>query len=82
MTTLHVVPKQSTLEEIKERVVDILQEYLEKAKAGEIEGLIIIAKRPDETWQHRYSGVMQFTDMIGKLEVIQQDLIEAYRNEP
>lgn len=66
-------------EEARRDTIDILQRLLAEAEAGEIESIIIIAKRVDGFWFHEQSSVTAFPDAIGRLEIVKASWIEKFR---
>ena len=78
MTVVALVDKPSVADEIKEGAVEILRKTLAKAESGEFCSILVIARRPDGTWCDERSGVMDFPDMIGRLEIVKQTWIASY----
>jgi hypothetical protein len=72
------VPKPSVADNIKSDVVVMLREVLAEAERGEIDAVIVIKRMPDGYWADRRSGVIHFSDAIGKLEIVKQSWIASY----
>lgn len=75
---LSIVAAPTVQDEIKGNIIDDLREMLVKAEAGEIEGLILVAKYPSGKWSDRRSGCIDFPGAIGYLEIVKQAWIAAF----
>ena len=49
------------------KVVEALELYLERAKAGEVRGLVLIARLQDESHDHAMVGVYEPIPLLGML---------------
>jgi hypothetical protein len=76
-----LVPKPTIRDEIREDIIATLRRTLAEAEAGEIIGLFMIKKGPSGHWSDSRSGVTEFSDFIGKIEIVKQDWIEHYRRD-
>lgn len=76
---VRLIPKQTAAEEIKADVISILREHLERAERGEFDGVVVICRRSDGSWCDERSALVQFSDAIGKLEIIKHDWIRQFR---
>ena len=60
-------------------VVEVLEEILEKAKAGEAIELVMMVKNTDGTWSHKWTGTDSTFNIIGALEIMKyQQLRRAH----
>lgn len=75
---LKIVPKTTVSDEIKNDIINILEKALEQAKQGDVECVLVILKQIDGHWSDERSGVVNFSDSIGKLEIIKQSWITEY----
>lgn len=76
-----LVPKPTAAEEDRLHVVKMLKEALAKAEAGEVDSALVILHHPDGFWRDERSGVRNFPEWIGRLEVIKQAWISGYLSE-
>jgi hypothetical protein len=74
---LRIVQPPTVPEEIRQGVVGLLKDALAQAEAGELDAVIVILKRPTG-WSDMRSGVMDFPDAIGRLEIVKQSWIAHY----
>lgn len=76
VTNLRIAPIPTADEEIRAKVVAMLEEALEQAKRGEIDELFMILKHPGtDEWSDRATETQHFSEWIGKLEVTKQTWI-------
>lgn len=59
--------------------VSVLEDLLERARAGEIVGVAVAGLRYDATAAYRVGGRVGGYGMIGALEMIRADLVEINR---
>lgn len=78
MTPLSLVTKPNASQETRESMLRILNDMIERVKAGEIESLILLAKHVDQNWGHDYSGAVNFPYVLGQLEIAKFDWIKKY----
>lgn len=69
-------------EEIKQDCVRILKKALIMAEAGEVESVLMICKRTDDTWSDEHSGTLKTSEAIGYLEICKQRWISQYLDKP
>lgn len=62
----------------QEQVIEALEKMLAFARKGDVDTVLVIAKRPDGMWQFETAGEAYTTDMVGRLEIIKHDMIEKY----
>jgi hypothetical protein len=67
--------KPPVAQEIKDNIIEILKQYLEKAEKGEISCVIVIAGFPGGIWSNDMSSTLDFPTAIGKLEIAKQEWI-------
>ena len=78
MTTIALVPKQKTSDEVRKSVVKVLKEALDLAEAGEIDTAIIILGHTDGEWSSGCSSTENVSEAIGRLEITKQEWISSY----
>lgn len=66
---------------VDETAVTILEEFLERAKAGELEGVIVVATTTDDSIRYAVSAVMSRNDIIGGMERVKFDILMQMYNE-
>ena len=76
--TLTVLPKPSTDKDTKESVVRILKTVLDRAEAGEVKAIILIESCIDGNWIPHWGEVPNYSEAIGRLEILKQEWIAAY----
>lgn len=59
----------------KDRVIKMLEEYLEEAKNNEIDSALLIIKRADGQWTWILDGDTPYSDMIGRLEIAKTEIV-------
>jgi hypothetical protein len=75
---VQLAPKPTVHDELRQDVVEILRKCLAEAERGEVMSVLVIMKRQDKIWCDERSGVWEFSDAIGKLEIVKQNWIRAY----
>lgn len=77
ISKLSVVKAPTVEEAISQETIAILEEALEKARAGDIIQVVIIAKR-QEGWHEYASPTESIMEWIGRLEVLKTNWIAKY----
>lgn len=77
-TPIALVSKPTAAEEVRTSVIDVLRETLAQAEAGEIDSVAMILGHPDDTWSDRYSGVLNFSSVIGRIEILKLKWIRQH----
>jgi hypothetical protein len=75
---ISLVAKPTADEEIRQSVITVLREALAEAEAGNINGVAMILSHPDETWTHRGSECMEFSRMVGRIEMLKHQWIKEH----
>lgn len=75
---LNLVSKPRASDEDRKDIVALLRRTLAEAEAGELDTVILLARRPDGYWAERYSGVSPMTDLIGRLTIVQAQMVRRY----
>jgi len=67
----------------KNDIVGMLDELRERASAGEFETMLIVAIRPDGSWQSKEGGGRKVHPLmvVGALESIKADLMESRKKD-
>ena len=73
-----LAPKPTVAEAIKTDCVRLLRDALARAEAGEIEAVAVILKLTNGRWYDERSGVMDFPEAVGRLEIVKQSWISHY----
>lgn len=63
---------------LQEQVIEGLEKMLDHARKGDVDTVLVIAKRPDGLWQFVTAGNAFTTEMVGRLEIIKHDMIVKY----
>lgn len=76
ITNLHVVKPPRVADEIRQEVIELLEETLAEARAGEISEIMLIIQHPGKDWSQRSSDTMDgILKWIGRLEITKLDWI-------
>lgn len=78
MTIAKLVTKPTLPDEIRAGILKLLATCVEDAQAGNVETMLVIAVRPDGTWSREWSGTLDMSSMIGRLEITKQEWIAEY----
>ena len=73
-----LAPKPTVAETIKADCARILREALALAESGEVEAVLLVLKRTNGRWYDERSGVMDFPEAVGRLEIVKQSWIAHY----
>jgi hypothetical protein len=76
--TVNLVPKPTAAEEVRASVMALLRDVLEQAEAGEIECVMMVTVGPGGYWKPLMSKTDNFSGMMGRLEIAQQEWILDY----
>lgn len=77
-TSLGLVPRPRAEEKIQREIAAHLQRMQELCAEGALDCIFIIAAHPDGTYSEAISSTTQFRQMIGQVEVVKQNWINAY----
>lgn len=75
---IKLVVKPTTLDEVKESVVKLLEQTLKEANEGSITTIVMLIEYIDEDWADRISSTVNFSKAIGRLEITKQEWIDKY----
>ena len=89
MTDLKLVPKPAlklvapptATDEIRQSIVGLLDHYLQRAQAGELASLCILATTVDGYFNEAMSGCESVTRVLGQLEVAKARWVAQYLEE-
>ena len=73
-----LVAKPTAKQEIKDDLIDLLTKTLEEAKSGELTGVFMIIEQSDEMWSDRWTGMVKFSELLGRIEIVKQRIIHNY----
>lgn len=76
-----LVTKPTALEEAKKEAIEILNEFLKEAEAGDLSEIFVVARHPDATWSSKRTYWSDLPGLIGRLEVAQHSMIKKYLEE-
>lgn len=63
-----------------ETCVRVLEEWLERAKSGEVIGFAIVGRHHDQAGSFAIAGSIGGYSMLGALETAKADIVEILRN--
>jgi hypothetical protein len=66
-------------DQIREAAVQLLESALAQARAGKVEGVILILKYNDNEWSNFATGIKGFSDAMGYLEITKLQWFEKYQ---
>ena len=76
---IQLVPPPTVEADAQAGVVEVLQQALAEALEGRYESVVLILGRSDDYWLYRMSDpFVQFTPVIGQLEMVKQELIQQF----
>ena len=78
MTKLVSLSKPTVQEENKNDLIEIFERLLKCAKEGRIDACFTIVRAPDGFWKEDAAGNIPTTELVGKIEVAKQRLIDIY----
>lgn len=67
--------------EVNEGAIQAIEALLEKARSGEVIGVVLVALHHDRLTSYLTGGFVGSYSMIGGLEVAKSELIEVCRND-
>lgn len=73
-----LMAKPTAAEEVRQSVVEVLQEMLALAEAGGVDGVAIIVSHVDGTWTNRGSEHMEFSRLVGRFEIMKHQWIAEH----
>ena len=73
-----LAPKPTVDDEVRTSVVKALRETLQQAERGEINTILMVIGHPDDTWTDRASETLNFSSMIGRIEILKAKWIALY----
>ncbi len=77
-----LVPRKTASEEIKQQAIKILRAALARVEAGDIDFILLVERNPNGFWRWNDTDMrVGFCETIGRLEVIQQEMIASYLRE-
>jgi hypothetical protein len=76
--TIALAVKPKVEDEIRAETVRILRDALAQAESGEVVAALVVLKYQGGTWTDERSGVMDFPDAVGRIEIIKQSWIRDY----
>lgn len=79
--SVELVGTPSVEHDLRKDSIDLLKRALVEAQAGDVKSVIVILKRDDNFWSVEYTGVENFADAIGQIEIVQQEWIADARAE-
>jgi hypothetical protein len=79
MSIARIVPKPTAQAEIQKQIIRMLADELDRARDGKISMMILITRDIDGKWGHEQTGVENFSEAIGKIEIMKQSWIAKYK---
>jgi hypothetical protein len=76
---LSVVKAPTIPERTRAETVEILEEVLKAAKAGEVSEVVIIALSPNGEWRELATATTSVAEWIGRLKILESDWIDEYK---
>ena len=59
-------------------MVAILEKFLERTRNEEVNTIFVLIKQADGKWVFDHGGAAWTTDMVGRLEIAKQEMIQRF----
>lgn len=72
---VQLVPRPTFDEQLKTQAVEVLEELLQQARAGEIAALVVCFESTDSGYGHRWTGTTDIAKRLGMLRLIEHRIM-------
>ena len=79
--TLRLVTPPTAKDEIRDSIVGLLEDYLRRAKAGELTAVVVLATLVDDGFDEAISSCASISRVLGQLEVAKARWVARYLEE-
>jgi len=78
MTIVELAPKPSASDEAKADAAKIIDDLKAILDAGDFAEMVVIVKHINGHWSHHRTSTINTPEMVGRLSITAQDMIDKY----